>query len=200
MALNKNRINARNRADEMIEQMSGSNLASEYANGLAALSEPKEKKEYVVNMFNEPKVSNETENIDAQQVYGPPVPNGFVKPEVMETVNPSVAPAPTKEVISKAIDEMAVDNADLKKTLETAVPVKIETKDIPVKKEVAKTPKASGRRGARTKAERGEECRVQFSTTLTPDMLDKIKSEAKKNYMPLSLFIEKVFMEYFSVH
>ena len=200
MALNKNRINARNRADEMIEQMSGSNLASEYANGLAALSEPKEKKEYAVNMFNEPKVSNETENIDAQQVYGPPVPNGFVKPEVTETVNPSVAPAPTKEIASETIDEMAVNNDDLKKTLETAVPVKIETRDIPVKKETPKTPKTSGRRGARTKAERGEECRVQFSTTLTPDMLDKIKSEAKKNYMPLSLFIEKVFMEYFSVH
>jgi hypothetical protein len=232
MALNKNKIGQRNRADEMIKAMNSS--TSDYVSELAALntsnvgsapaSDPvgdiREIKPAEVSPASAEIVSaSEPEKDDNQQVYAKAGLTADMPADI-----PAGAPAQTDEekkvpvseqnkepeAVSETIAEYPGENEedgnaaeddstpdDIDKAI--AACVKQVKEEMPRKSRgVSKAPVArNGRRGARTKAERGEECRVQFSSTLTPDMLDRVRYEARVNYLPLSAFIEKVFTEYF---
>lgn len=58
----------------------------------------------------------------------------------------------------------------------------------------------SANKGRKTKAELGEVCRVQFSTTLEPKMLSAIRAKAKEECIPFSCLVEKAFKEYLENH
>lgn len=86
----------------------------------------------------------------------------------------------------------------INQTTDTAVEtVSSILKDEPPKKE----PNGEKRkRGRRTKEQMGGICRVQFSTTLEPEMLEKIRAVAKAEHIPFSSFVERVFTDYFERH
>jgi hypothetical protein len=157
MALNMKKVNNKNKADEMIEQMMSENSSSSasYVKALTNISsgQPTE--------ANNAHAETSTKELPDVKTHGVDIDLDIAKPDIEETDKKPI-----------------MDNA-------TAVPQKIE--------HTGETKK----RGRRPKAETGEICRVQFSTTLMPDLLDKVKSEAKRQGIPLSCFIEKVFMDYF---
>jgi len=112
-----------------------------------------------------------------------------------------------KPDIEKAAEVAPVAQAAVHSVMQNVVPVpeaKIAKpatlQNETVQKETASVQtvqKVKGRRGRRPKAECGEVCRVQFSSTLTPELLTRIKAETKQQGIPLSCFIEKVFTDYF---
>ena len=161
MALNMKKVNNKNKADEMIEQMmnESSSSSASYVKALTNISsgQPAE--------ANNIEISTKELPVEDVKTHGVDIDLDIAKPDIEET---------DKKPISVSVDKVT-----------KTVPQKIEHTG-----EVKK-------RGRRPKAETGEICRVQFSTTLMPDLLDKVKSEAKRQGIPLSCFIEKVFMDYF---
>lgn len=110
-----------------------------------------------------------------------------------------------KPDIEKAAEVTPVAQTAVRSVIQNVVPVpeaKI-TEPATLQNETASVQtvqKVKGRRGRRPKAECGEVCRVQFSSTLTPELLTRIKIETKQQGIPLSCFIEKVFTDYFRTH
>lgn len=156
MALNMKKVNNRNKADEMIEQMMSENSSSSasYVKALTNISsgQPTE--------ANNAHAETSTKELPDVKTHGVDIDLDIAKPDIEETDKKPIMDNATKAVSQKTSGE-------------------------------------TKKRGRRPKAETGEICRVQFSTTLMPDLLDRVKSEAKRQGIPLSCFIEKVFMDYF---
>ena len=158
MALNMKKVNNKNKADEMIEQMMSENSSSSasYVKELTNISTPQSAGTIKEGIKELPMEDAKTHGID--------IDLDIAKPDIEET---------DKKPIMDNVAKAAAVSQKIEHTGETK------------------------KRGRRPKAETGEICRVQFSTTLMPDLLDRVKSEAKRQGIPLSCFIEKVFMDYF---
>ena len=161
MALNMKKVNTKNKADEMIEQMM-SESSSSSASYVKALTNISGQSAETNNAHTEK--STKELPVEDEKTHGVDIDLDIAKPDIEET---------DKKPISASADKV--------------------TKTVPQKIEHT----GEKKRGRRPKAETGEICRVQFSTTLMPDLLDRVKSEAKRQGIPLSCFIEKVFMDYF---
>lgn len=178
MALNKNKVN-QNKADQMLRNMNSTDSSSsDFVNRLSVLEARNEIK-------NNPEAAAKT-SISSTKPE-PPMPAAGVLPDILDI------PEPATDIPAKTEAVPVISEADKPEPVKREVPQREISKREPAKRE-------PGKRGARTKAERGEECRVQFSTTLPAEMIDRIRAEAKAQYIPFSLFIEKVFVEYFSTH
>lgn len=174
MALNLKRAGVKNKADEMIEQMNSS--SADFVNQLANIS----------------KVSD----AEAKPVITMPA-----EKDILPVSEPAAANAPDAVKSETPVTENITSNEpdpgiDIDINLAKTDIERYNRKEEIVK--AASTHTSSGRRGRKPKSECGETCRVQFSSTLTPDLLDRIKSEAKVQGIPLSCFIERVFTEYFN--
>ena len=183
MALNKNKVN-QNKADQMLRNMNSTDSSSsDFVNRLSVLEARNEIK-------NNPEAAAKT--MISSTKPESPMPAADVLPDILGV------PEPATDIPAKTEMVPVISETDKSESVKPeAVKREAPQREIP-KREPAK--REPGKRGARTKAERGEECRVQFSTTLPAEMIDRIRAEAKAQYIPFSLFIEKVFVEYFSTH
>ena len=171
MALQMNRVNSRNKADEAIKQMDSSTAA--YVSELAALN-------------NNPAATS-------------------LKPAAGHTDNPlpqrNASEIP-QDVISNVAPQNIVTNVMQEKVSNPNAGERIEREGhLPIIKNTFRNegtnPDGKKRRGRTPKAAYGEECRVQFSTTLPPEIYKQLRAESKEIGAPLSYLIERILKEHF---
>lgn len=106
------------------------------------------------------------------------------------------------EALRNLSESPAVPEVDVEQ--ETAVEAVAEEKPSAPKKEKKAAPRKTAvnlsGKGRKTKAEKGEVCREQFSTTLEPDLLAAVRAKAKKERIPFSCLSEKAYSEYLANH
>lgn len=112
----------------------------------------------------------------------------------------NLSEAPKETPAKVPVESPAVPDTSEEPTMEAAMETVVNEKPAPKKKSSKKSGENNTGRGRKPKAEIGEVCRVQFSSTLEPDLLNAIRARAKKERIPFSCLVEKAFEEYLTNH